>query len=49
MRTVRNQKLSAWFDLVHSNNILSVCITPADWIDNLKYYNDRIVFWELII
>jgi len=42
-RTVRTNQLSAWLDLELSDHISSVCITP-DWIDILKYYNDKIVF-----
>jgi len=42
-RTVRTNQLSTWLDFELSNHISSVCITP-DWIDNLKYYNDMIVF-----
>jgi len=42
-RTVRTNQLSTWLYLKLSNHISSVCITP-DWIDNLKYYNNMIVF-----
>jgi len=42
-RTVRINQHSAWLDLELSDHISSICITP-DWIDILKYYNDRIVF-----
>jgi len=44
-RTVNTNQLSAWLDLELSNHISYVCITP-DWIDNLKYYNDMIVFYD---
>lgn len=43
IKIIRNWQLSAWLDLVNSDYISSVCITP-DWIDNLKYYNDMIVY-----
>jgi len=42
-RTVRTNQLSAWLDLELFDHISYVCITP-DWIDILKYYNNKIVF-----